>query len=81
MQPIAAECWRERDGKLSRILGKNTIFNEHPVAALTQSSQELVAAAKLGQLNNSIVAKKGLMYSRRSTESFGPLIEIVRLSL
>ena len=32
VQPIAAECWRGRGGKLSRILGKNTIFNEHPVA-------------------------------------------------
>ena len=31
LQPIAAECWRERGGKLSRILEKNTIFNEHPV--------------------------------------------------
>ena len=31
VQPIAAECWRGRGGKLSRILGKNTIFNEHPV--------------------------------------------------
>ena len=29
--PIAAECWRGRGGKLSTILGKNTIFNEHPV--------------------------------------------------
>ena len=29
VQPIAAEFWR--GGKLSRILGKNTIFNEHPV--------------------------------------------------
>ena len=31
VQPIAAECWRGRGGKLLRILGKNTIFNEHPV--------------------------------------------------
>ena len=31
VQPIAAECWRGRGGKLSRILGKNTILNEHPV--------------------------------------------------
>ena len=32
VQPIAAECWCGRGGKLSRILGKkNTIFNEHPV--------------------------------------------------
>ena len=31
VQPIAAECLRGRSGKLSRILGKNTIFNEHPV--------------------------------------------------
>ena len=31
VQPIAAECWRGRGGKLSRVLGKNTIFNEHPV--------------------------------------------------
>ena len=31
VQPIAAECWRGRGGKLSRILGKNAIFNEHPV--------------------------------------------------
>ena len=31
VQPIAAECWRGRGGKLSRILGKNTIFTEHPV--------------------------------------------------
>ena len=28
----AAECWRGRGGKLSRILEKNKIFNEHPVA-------------------------------------------------
>ena len=27
----STECWRGRGGKLSRILGKNTIFNEHPV--------------------------------------------------
>ena len=25
---MAAECWRGRGGKLSRILGKNRIFNE-----------------------------------------------------
>ena len=31
VQPIAAKCWRVRGGKLSRILGKNTILNEHPV--------------------------------------------------
>ena len=31
VQPIAAECWRGRAGKLSRILEKKTIFNEHPV--------------------------------------------------
>ena len=31
VQPIAADCWRGRGGKLSRFLGKNTIFNEHPV--------------------------------------------------
>merc|ERR1711860_278717 len=31
VQPIGAECWRGRGGKPSRILGKNTIFNEHPV--------------------------------------------------
>ena len=28
---IAAECWRGRGGKFSRILEKNTIFYEHPV--------------------------------------------------
>ena len=33
VQPIAAECWRGRGGKLSRIRGKNTNFNEHPVHA------------------------------------------------
>ena len=33
VQPIAAEFWRGRDGKLSRILEKNNpIFNEHPVS-------------------------------------------------
>ena len=32
VQPIAAECRRGgRGGKLSRTLGKNTIFNEHSV--------------------------------------------------
>ena len=32
VQPIAAECWQGRGGKLSRILEKKpTIFNEHPV--------------------------------------------------
>ena len=31
VQPIAAECWRGRGGKLSRILGKNKIFPKHPV--------------------------------------------------
>ena len=31
VQPIAAESWRRRGGKLSSVLGKNTIFNEHPV--------------------------------------------------
>ena len=32
VQPITAECWRERGGTLSRILGKkNTIFTDHPV--------------------------------------------------
>ena len=34
VQPIAAECWRGKSGKLSRILGKDTIFNEHPVSAI-----------------------------------------------
>ena len=34
VQPIAAECWRGRGGKLSRILGNNTIFNEQPVCLL-----------------------------------------------
>ena len=30
VQPIAAECWRGRGGKLSRILGKNTfIYKVH----------------------------------------------------
>ena len=29
-QPIAAEGWRGRGDKFSRILGKNTIFDEHP---------------------------------------------------
>ena len=34
VQPIGAECWRGRGGKLSRILGKkNTIFKKHPVCA------------------------------------------------
>ena len=28
-QPIAAQCWRGRDGKILKILEKNTIFNEH----------------------------------------------------
>ena len=55
VQPIAAECWREGGGKLSRILGKNTIFNEHPVAALIQLSQELIIAAKLGQFKGTIL--------------------------
>ena len=31
VQLIAAECWQGRGGKLTRILGKNTIINEHPV--------------------------------------------------
>ena len=26
-----ANCWQGRGGKLLRILGKNKIFNEHPV--------------------------------------------------
>ena len=30
VQQIAAEWWRGRGGKLKRILGKNTIFKEHP---------------------------------------------------
>ena len=34
VQPIAAECWRGRGGKLLRILGKNTIFHEHPLLML-----------------------------------------------
>ena len=34
VQPIAAKCCRGRGGKLSRILGKNTISNEHPVDIL-----------------------------------------------
>ena len=34
VQPIAAECRRGRGGKLSRILGKNTKFNKHPVSYL-----------------------------------------------
>ena len=33
VQTIAVECWRGRGGKLSRIFGKNTIFDEHPVCA------------------------------------------------
>ena len=32
LQPIAAECWRGRGGKLSRILRNKAIFNEHPVS-------------------------------------------------
>ena len=31
---VAAECWRGRGGKLSRIFGKNTIFNERPVSEI-----------------------------------------------
>ena len=31
VQPIAGERWRGTGGNLSRILGKNTIFNEQPV--------------------------------------------------
>ena len=31
VQPIAAKSWRGRGGKLSRILEKNTKFNEHLV--------------------------------------------------
>ena len=30
-QPIAAQLWRGRDRQLLKILGKNTIFNEHLV--------------------------------------------------
>ena len=30
-QPIAAQCWRGRERKILKILGKNTIFNEHSV--------------------------------------------------
>ena len=32
VQPIAVERWRGRGGKLGKILGKNTIFNEQPVS-------------------------------------------------
>jgi len=40
VQPIAAECWRGRTGRLSRILGKNTIFNEHPVVFFVFSNRD-----------------------------------------
>ena len=30
VQPKAAQCLRERSRKILKILGKNTIFNEHP---------------------------------------------------
>ena len=34
VEPTAAECWRGRGGKFSRIHGKNTISIEHPVSTL-----------------------------------------------
>ena len=34
VQPIAAECWRGRGGKLSRILGIKHNVNEHSVDIL-----------------------------------------------
>ena len=38
VQPIAAEGWRGRGDKFSRILGKNTIFNEPPERSSHYSS-------------------------------------------
>ena len=31
VQPIEAKCWRRRSSKIQKILGKKTIFSEHPV--------------------------------------------------
>ena len=45
VQPIAAECWRGRGGKLLRILEKKTIFNEHPVHTLMSEMQTLAPLA------------------------------------
>ena len=45
VQPITAECWRGRGGKLSIILGKHTIF-KHPVNGAKFSS------AKNGRTDN-----------------------------
>ena len=38
VQPIATECLRGRGGKIMKILGKNTIFPEHPVCNIPISN-------------------------------------------
>ena len=49
VQPIAAEYWRMRGGKLSRIFEKNTVFNEHPVVyiiALQRAPKPTLSGSK-----------------------------------
>ena len=44
---VRDEFWRGRGSKLSRILGKNTIFNEHPV-------NWVIVRSDLTSMNNSV---------------------------